>query len=193
MEDSDVLLVQKYLGGDENAFSVTVERHIGSVLNFAYHLTGTRDDAEDIVQETFLKAWKHLKTYRPEKSFKTWLYAIARNTAIDVLRKKKNLPFSAFETDEGENTLTDALVDPAPLSNELSILSEDSERLRVIVLKLPFDYRTVILLRYSEDLTFDEIGKILGKPLHTVKSQHRRALVKLRTLFGFLHAPNQGR
>lgn len=189
MEKTDAELVANYFKGDEEAFSTIVARHIKAIYNFVYRLTGTKDEADDITQETFLKAWKHLKKYRPEQSFKTWLFAIARNTTIDALRKKKSTPFSAFETDDSGNALTDTLTDPTPLSHELMAVAQDGERLQAVIAGLSVPYREVLLLRYTEELTFDEIGKILGKPLHTVKSQHRRALIRLRILLEAQNAP----
>lgn len=182
MEKTDAELVAEYFAGDESALKFLIERYLRSVYNFAYRYMGTTDDADDVTQEAFLKAWKNLKRYRSEQSFKTWLFSIARNTAIDWLRKKKNVPLSEFETDDGDNALIDALSDPLPLSPELMAQAEDKKTLELVLPWLPRNYRAVLLLRYAEELTFVEIGRVLGKPLHTVKSQHRRALMRLRSL-----------
>lgn len=177
--DSD--LINLYFSGDENALKFLINRHIKAVHDFVLHFTGAKDDTDDIVQETFLKAWKNLKKFRKDGNFKTWLFAIARNTAIDFLRKKKYSVFSSFETESG-NGLTDTLEDPAPLSEELFALAEDKETLGCSLAGLAPTHRETMLLRYQSDFTFDEIGKILGKPLNTVKSQHRRALIALRKI-----------
>ncbi len=181
MEQSDHELVTTYLQGDESALPALVARHLKPVLNFVYRLVGNRADAEDITQETFFKAWKSLKKYNKDKSFKTWIFTIARNTAIDALRKRKEVVFSQFDTDGG-NVLIDTLPDPEPLPDELFARIGDAENIDRVLKELSSAAREVIVLRYHEDLTFDEIGRILGKPLHTVKSQHRRALLALKKL-----------
>lgn len=181
MEQSDHELVTIYLQGDDAALPTLVARHLKPVLNFVYRLVGNRADAEDITQETFFKAWKNLKKYHNDKSFKTWIYTIAHNTAIDALRKRKEVVFSQFETEDG-NALVDTLPDPEPLPNELFARIGDAENIDRVLKELPSAAREVVILRYHEDLTFDEIGRILDKPLHTVKSQHRRALIALKKL-----------
>ena len=187
MEQSDEQIIVDYLNGDTEAFEALVFRYLKPLYNFAYRLTGDTHEAEDIMQDTFLKVWKNLKKYRRGENFKTWIFAIARNTTTDYLRKKKHFVFSDFEYEEG-NSLTDNLADPAPSPDELFVRREGKEALEKALAKLAPLYREVILLHYREDFTFDEIGKITGKPLHTVKSQHRRGIEKLREYF-IRHVP----
>ncbi|MBU6390215.1 sigma-70 family RNA polymerase sigma factor [Patescibacteria group bacterium] len=180
--ESDADLVKTYLAGDERALKKLVERHTPALYNFVYRFTGDSEDAADVVQETVLKAWKHLAKYRTEQNFRTWLFTIARNTAIDWLRKKRSVPFSMFETTDESGAFNDTLADPLPLAEEVAALAEDKVMLEKALVALSPAYRDVLLLRYQNDFTFDEIGAILGKPLHTVKSQHRRALIILRDI-----------
>ena len=182
MDKPDAELVIQYIKGDEVSFDVLTNRHLKAVYNFVCRFTGRTDDAEDIVQEVFLKVWKNLNKYNPQRNFRTWLLSIAHNTAIDFLRKKKGVPFSEFEVDGGNNSLTDNLSDPAPLPPEIFAIDESKKLLEGALVELSPNYRAVLLLRYQNDITFEEIGQILGKPLHTVKSQHRRALIQLRKL-----------
>jgi RNA polymerase sigma-70 factor (ECF subfamily) len=182
MDKTDAELVALNFSGDEEAFKVIVERHLKSVYNLAYRLTGSSEEAEDIAQEVFLRAWKNLKKYQPEKNFKTWLLTIAKNASIDYLRKKRAVPFSDFEDDEGENPLTESLADPLPYPIELVETAQNREMIEKAVSKLSPNYQAVLFLKYQEELTFEEIGRILEKPLDTVKSQHLRALVKLRKM-----------
>jgi RNA polymerase sigma-70 factor (ECF subfamily) len=183
MSKSDQQLIADYLDGEEKALEELVNRYLKSIYNFIYRITNSLEEAEDITQETFLKLWKNLEKYNQEENFKAWLFAIARNTTIDWLRKKKNIKFSDFESEEDENKFENSLVDKTPLPNELAVKSEQKQKLDRVLNKLPIIYREVLLLHYYEDLTFDEIGKVLNKPLNTVKSQHRRALVAIKKLF----------
>lgn len=181
MNRTDEELVEIYLGGEEQALRDLVARYLRVIYHFAYRYTNSKPDAEDIAQEVFIKMWKNLKRYNPEASFRTWLFSVAKHTAIDWLRKKKTVPFSEFDTSESENKLADALADPMPLPSEIAEdASEWKSRtlhLTTVAENLSLGVRTVLRLRYSDDLTFREIAKILGKPLNTIKSQHRRALI----------------
>ena len=182
MEKTDDKLIAEYLDGKTTSLALLVTKHLKHVYNFAYRLSGNAEDAEDIAQETFLKAWRNLKQYQNGRSFKAWLFRIAHNTAIDLLRKKKEYVLSGFENEEGENPLMDSLVDPEPLPDQLIVLAENKKLVDSLLDKLSPLYREVLLLRYNDHFTFEEIGETLGKSIHTVKSQHRRALIILRKL-----------
>lgn len=186
MEKTDKQLIFDYLRGDENSFRDLIRRHLKSVYNFVYRLAGNAKDSEDITQEVFLKVWKNIKRYDQDRGFKTWLFTIARNTSIDWLRKKRNLVFSDFDNEEGGNAIIDELADLAPLPDEIFKKSEDKKFFDELLNKLSPVYKEVLLLRYKDQFTFEEIGEILGKPLDTVKSRNRRALIVLREL---LNAP----
>jgi len=189
-DSTDNDLIAKYLKGDEDALPALINRHLKTIYNFCYRMLGNSQDAEDVTQETFVKAWRHLKKYRHGENFKTWLFAISRNTAIDLLRKKKRLVFSDFSAKGGsafggeneEWSFLDTLADKEPLPDESIIRAADEQILENLLQQLPLHYREVLLLYYHHDITFDEIGIILDKPLNTVKSQHRRGLAALRDL-----------
>src|SRR3989344_5756774 len=182
MQNDDAQLISAYLEGDEKALTLLVDRYLKDVYNFAYRLTGNSQAAEDIAQDSFVKAWKHIRTYRQGSNFQAWIFTITRNTAIDWLRQKKELTFSSFETARGENVLVDTLVDEQPLPDELVARAENTRYVEALLMQINPQYREVLRLRHSSNLTFEEIGEILRKPLHTVKSQHRRALVALQRL-----------
>ncbi len=184
MEHDDAQLIAAYRSGDDAAFSTLVRRYLPLVYRFAYRLTGTAQDAEDVAQVTFVKAWRNLKRYRTDASFKAWLFAIARNTAFDVLRKRREITFTGVEDAEGNNPLLDSLADPGPLPDELVARVQDAEVLEGVLRELPLSQRTVLLLRYQEQLPFEEISQVVGQPLNTVKSHHRRALIALRNILG---------
>ena len=183
MDRTDEQLVADYLAGEEGAFSELVERHLKTVYSFVARFVGDTHEAEDIVQETFLKAWKSAKQYRQESSkFKTWILRIARNSAIDFLRKRKHIPFSQFETDDGQNVLAETVPDLHELPDELFSKQENIEMVQAAIAKLPPDAREILLLHYTNGLTFLEIGEMLGQPHNTVKSRHHRAVQNLRKL-----------
>ena len=180
MKKTDEQLIMDYLEGNENALGVLVDRYLSLAYNFAFQLTRDREASEDVVQESFIKAWKNIRGWKRESSFKTWLFAITRNTAIDWLRKRKDLTLSTYENEAGKNLLTETLVDENPSPLELLERAEDATFVANLLEELDPLYRDVINLRYGDNLTFKEIGEILRRPLHTVKSQHRRAIIALR-------------
>lgn len=181
-EQSDEQLVQIYLSGDREAFDALVQRYLKRVYNFAYRFTGNRQEAEDLTQETFLRAWKRIKTFDTRRSFKTWLMTITKNACIDTLRKKRTVPFSDLER-RGELLLA-VLADPRELIDAKLERKSVLAPLADAVQQLSQAYREVLTLRFRDELTFREIAKELGEPLHTVKSRNRRALAALRRLLG---------
>lgn len=180
MKKTDGQLISDYLDGNERAISVLVERYLTDTYNFAFKLVNDKQAAEDITQESFIKAWKNIRGFKQKSSFKTWLFTIARNSAIDWLRKKRDLLVSEFETKEKENILVNSVADQSPLPDELLAKAENAQFVQALLSELNPVYRDVLTLRYSSNLTFEKIGKILKKPIHTVKSQHRRAIIALR-------------
>lgn len=190
MERTDAEIIQATIDGDTGAFSVLVERYSRDVYGFVFFMTKDKGDAEDVVQETFVKVWKNLKKFKPDQRFKSWLLAIARNTTIDYIRKRRHSVFSDFDDEEGSNMLVETLVDEERLADEIADIAESAKQTGEAVKKLPDIYRSVIALRYEGGLSFEEIGKILKKPVNTVKSQHRRALIALRQIMTDDSAPN---
>jgi len=178
---SDALLIEAALSGNDEGFSTLLERHLPMVYKFVYRYAGNPDDANDISQETFIKVWKHLKRFDTQRNFKTWVLTIARNTALDFLKKKSPLLFSRIE--EGDNDL-DAFLAPYVESPDLPdrILEKKhlKKNLEDSMQNIPPSYRTVLTLRYNENLKFREIADVLGEPIDTVKSKHRRGLLLLR-------------
>lgn len=180
MSKTDAQLVAEYLDGEESALAELVARHLNSVYRFVLRMVGQAQDAEDLTQDVFVRAWKHLKKYNPKQNFRTWLLAIARNRSIDWLRKKKAIVFTDLENEETEESFVEQIIDDELLPDELVSRAQDRAFVDAMLNMLPPNYREVLLLRYAQELTFEEIGKLLGKPLDTVKSQHRRALIRLR-------------
>ncbi|HSR89521.1 MAG TPA: sigma-70 family RNA polymerase sigma factor [Candidatus Udaeobacter sp.] len=181
--DSDEKLVALYLQGDESALRILVQKYTSGLYNFTAQFVGYGQNAEDVAQEAFIKAWKSLSKFDLTKKFKPWLYQIARNSAIDFLRQRK-LTISLSDTladDETKNE-ADYLVDPAPLPLAQSINLETKEAVQNLIKSLPLIYGTVLKLYYLEEFSLPEIAQVLGEPLDTIKSRHRRALLRLRKL-----------
>lgn len=190
---SDEQLISNYLKGDKESLSVLINKYLKPIYNFAWRFVRDQDMAQDITQETFIKMWKNLKKFKPIKigpvqlgkksaSFKTWLYTIAKNTAFDYLRKRKNLPLSSFENEDGENVLTQTITDPSPLPDEILERADLAEMLDSAMGKLSVSYQQVLHLYYTDQFNFREISETLNEPLDTIKSRHRRALVMLRKI-----------
>lgn len=194
LKGNDKQLIINHLKGDEKSLEILIQRYLKPIYGFVWRYVGNGRDAEDITQEVFVKVWRNLKKFDPRrshfatlrgrqnKSFKTWIFSIAKNTCVDFLRKKKTLPFSEFENEEGKNTLAETLVDPTLLPAEIFERTSIAQTLNTTIQRLSPKYRSVLTLRYNNQLTFREIAESLGKPLQTVKSWHRRALAALKKL-----------
>lgn len=179
---SDQTLIRKYLQGDEKSLEILIQRYLKPIYSFTYRYVGGGQDAEDVTQEVFIKVWRHIKRFNQNKSFKTWIFSIAKNTAIDFLKKKRAIPFSEFENEEGENMITETLADPSPLPQELLEKAGMAHILNSAMEKLSPKYRMVLFLRYNDHFNFREISESLGEPLNTIKSRHCRALIQLKKL-----------
>ena len=179
-------MIEKYLKGDEKSLEILIQNYLKPVYSFVYRYVGNAGDAEDITQEVFVKTWRHLKKFDQEKSFKTWIFSIAKNTSLDFLKKRKAVPFSEFENNKGENMFTETLIDPSPLPQEILERQDVSQLLNRLMEKLSPNYRMVLFLRYNDHFTFREIAESLGEPLNTVKSRHRRGLIMLKKLLSII-------
>lgn len=182
MEKTDQELIGDYLNGDESSFASLVQRHIKPVYNFVFRLSGSAEDANDIAQDVFIKLWKNLDKFDAKKSFKTWMFTIARNTTIDWLRKKRSAVFAEFVQDGQENMIEENIAAAGPLPDELFATAENGHKISQLVEQIPKKYQEVIWLHYKQQLTFSEIGQVLGRSIETVKSQHRRAILALKSL-----------
>jgi RNA polymerase sigma-70 factor (ECF subfamily) len=183
-EETDEEIIVSYKNGEQEALRILIHRYTTPLYNFVARLVGQRN-ASDIVQEIFIKVWKNIRRFNPTKaSFKTWIFTVAKNTTTDFLRKKKSLVFSDIKKGDDENVDSFANNIPAEnlLPDEILQKLEDVEILNRTLEKLRLDYREVLTLYYQEEMTFEEIGKVLDKPLNTVKSQHRRAIIELRKM-----------
>jgi RNA polymerase sigma-70 factor (ECF subfamily) len=180
MEDSDGAVVIRAQSGDGDAFRMLVERHSRSVFRLAYRMTGNEQDAEDVVQETFLRAYKQLHHYESRSSFATWLYRIASNYSLDLIRmRKRHEQKRETGTEEGRDVL-DTVPATAPGQDRLVFSNQVSERVSAAMNELSDLERSAFVLRHFERLSIEEIGGMLGTSLNATKHSIFRAVQKLR-------------
>lgn len=176
MEDGEV--VSAFLSGEERAFDELVTRYQGRLLSFVYRTIGDRDRAEDLVQEVFIRVYRHIGRFDRSKKFSTWIYTIASNLAKNELRNRSRNPLVLFQTIKAKFEDEDR-----PLQFEdLHTRPDDLFRKRYLreaveesVKKLPLHHREVFVLRELEGKSYEEIAEITGVNLGTVKSRLNRA------------------
>ena len=173
----DKNLIQKYLKGDERSLELLVSKYLKMIHSFIYKNVGSQPDAEDISQEVFIKVWKNIKKFDRNKSFKPWLFQIAKNTSIDFLRKRKTIPFSKFENERGQNSLVDNIV-AKPL-NIIGSLS-DKKVLAAAMNNLTNKEQKIINMRHNDGMSLKEIAEIFNESINTVKSRYRRTLAFMK-------------
>ena len=167
----------------EQEYSSLVRQYTNPVFRFVRRMVSDDATAEDITQDAFIKAWHAREKFNAQKKFSTWIFQIAKNTAIDALRRKKATPFSSLNAIDEDQAFIETIADDAPLPDVEMIKEEDAMQIRVLLEVLPAAMAQVIQLHLEEDLTFGEISEVIGEPLDTVKSRYRRALLRLRKHF----------
>ena len=182
-ERTDIEIIQDYLDGDTEAFDVIVHRYLTIVYNFVWRLSGGSSDTSDITQEVFIKVWRKIEQFDRKQNFKTWLFTIARHTAIDWFRKRHDKTFSSLAGPE-DLAFEETIADREPLADEIFARAELKENLQTLIARLPEKYQTVVFLKHDEELTFEEMSKVLEAPLNTLKSRYWRALLLLREYLG---------
>jgi RNA polymerase sigma-70 factor (ECF subfamily) len=178
MEVQDHELVEQARKGDMDAFREIVERHGTNVFRTAFRVTGNRQTAEDVVQETFLKIHRQLSRFDRRAKFSTWLYRIATNCAIDHVRKEKRR--STLALMEGEGSLS-VMKSNDPQADRLLFSAEVGRAVRRVLAGLSPRERTAFVLRHYEGRSIAEIAEILGIRGNACKSTIFRAVHKLRT------------
>ncbi len=174
-------LIRKAIKGDDSAFESLMLQYQTPIYNLCYRTVGNQEDAADMTQEAFLKAWKYLSSFQFESSFSTWLYRLATNCCLDLLRSKKRKPTISLVTEgeDGEKQSYDP-VDPTPQPDEALIRKEEQEQLEEALASLEDTQRQIITLRVVNDLSYTEIAEILDLKEGTVKSRLSRARENLR-------------
>ena len=181
---TDEALVGAAKLGDRPAFSELWERHSSTAYKVAYRITRNRDDAEDVVQDAWMKAYVHLETFHGRAKFSTWLTRIVVNSALMILRRKRAHPETSMEVTDGETWQHWEVADPTKDVEELYVRHERLERLRRAICRLQPNLRNVIEIHQSNDNSVKEIADLAGISVTATKSRLLRARTILRRALG---------
>ena len=177
MGRSDEELVGACQAGEASAFDVLVGRWEDRIRGAAYRFLGSEDEARDVAQEAFLRAYRGLAGFKQEARFSSWLYQIATNLCRDRLRRRKTRPQVSLEALEETGPV---IVETRPGAHERLLESDLAEAVRRAIHALPEEQRVVVILKEYQELTFLEIAQALDVPISTVKTRLYRGLVQLR-------------
>ena len=184
MERTEALLIADLCEGDETALAPLVEKYKRMVYRLAMQITKNHADADDVMQETFIKVYRSIRTFRKDAAFETWLYRIAVNEALNFVKRRERQQTSAFETVSEAEYETTARY-RAQIANDPHVQAEKAElrhHVTEAVNSLSLKQRTVVILHEFEGLTHAEIASILNCSEGTVRSRLHYARKKLRTL-----------
>jgi len=184
-DEADEALMLRYQQGEVRAFEILLTRHRRPVFNFILRFVGTRDVAEDLLQETFLRVIKGADHYQRKAKFTTWLYTIARNLCVDQSRRQKHRKAQSLDAPiahDGESggTLLDVVADQEMPTDRKAVSQELHQTLHRAIASLSEEQREVFLMREFLDMPFKQIAEVVGVAENTVKSRMRYALEKLR-------------
>ncbi len=171
-ERSDGECVSSALAGDRTAYSILVRRHQASLHRHLVRMVGSHEDALELTQESFVRAWQALAQWEPEAQFRTWLFRIGSNAALDLLRRRKTVDFVPLDD-------TFEAADPGAGPERLAQGKQEVRRLEAALARLTPEHREVLLLREIEDMSYEEIGRVLALTEGTVKSRLARARAAL--------------
>jgi RNA polymerase sigma-70 factor, ECF subfamily len=177
-DGSDEALARQALT-DRDAFAELVRRYADRIFNLAYRMTGNRSDAEDMAQETFLRAYRGLAGFKQGYAFGAWIYRIAVNVCLSQRRRQD----AASEPIEGQ----EGLLDPAAMIDDIAEQHEVQSAVQQAILRLPPMYRVVIVLYHFEDRSYDEIAALLDVPVNTVRTHLHRGRAMLREALAESH------
>ena len=169
MEDAEI--IRQVLAGQHEKFSGLVERYQAPLIHFLRRTLGSDEDVFDCAQDAFLAAYRNLSRYSEEHPFRAWLYTIARNKALDLVRKRRReVPLTPDEN----------LVDHQPMPEEVWLAKEQASMLAEVLSELPEHYRQTLYLRFHQELSYEEIAFILEVPISRVKTYLHRGKEKMR-------------
>jgi RNA polymerase sigma-70 factor, ECF subfamily len=170
-KDLDYGLMQAVQRGDMVAFNSIVDRYKDRLMNVIGRMLSSTEEAEDVVQETFVRVYQHRQSFNFQHCFSTWIYTIALNLARNELRKRKRFKFLDVNDMQGAES---------ELAVEMKLPSRIPQALESAIQNLPEKYRTAFMLRDIQEMPYDEVAKVLNVPLGTVKSRVNRARMMLK-------------
>ena len=175
----DELLLRKAQHGDPEAFEQLITPLEQLIWRICWHYTGNRESAEDCGQETMIRIWRSLDSYRGDCALESWVYRIAANCCMDYLRKKKRDKSVSMEPmrDQGFDP-----ADPSPGTEEQVVAADEQKRLREAITRLPEDQREALIMTKLEKVPYEEAARMLGVSEGTVKSRVNRAKARLKEI-----------
>ncbi|HEY4384998.1 MAG TPA: RNA polymerase sigma factor [Ktedonobacteraceae bacterium] len=187
VEGSDQMLVQQFISGNQYAFTTLMDRYRPLLYRFIYRHLGEYDQVCDVVQQVFLQLYISLPSLTSVEMLKPWLFRVAHNRCLDELRKKRRRRVTHFselewQSDDEEWSPLMTLPDSRPLPEELAEYHDLQRTLLQAIQALPQKFRSIVLLRYMDQLSFAEIGQLLSMPESTVKTYYYRACSRLRSI-----------
>jgi RNA polymerase sigma-70 factor (ECF subfamily) len=190
MELYEKKLAQLAKNGDRHAFRQLVDLYQQKIYHLAYRMLGNIQEAEDVVQDTFLRVYTNLGKYDPAQKFSTWIYRIGTNLCIDLLRKRKRKQKISLDANLYDSESTDGYAVLPSDENEQPdhrlVLSETKRQVQEAVDSLPEQYKSIVILRYLHDMSLQEISEVLDMPVTTIKTRLHRGREYLRGKIGSL-------
>lgn len=177
-ELSDNELVEIIRQENSDFFGVIIKRYQGKLFAYLYRLVGSSQDAEDLLQDVFVKAFKNIASYDTKRKFSSWIYRIAHNEAVNHIKRKSLKRFVPWENITASKDKLEMSSSEEGADNAW-IRKEAGEEVSQAVSRLPFRYRQVLVLRYYSDKSYEEISEILGRPINTVGTLINRAKKKM--------------
>jgi RNA polymerase sigma-70 factor, ECF subfamily len=164
---------------DQERYGEIIERYQGKLFSYIYRLIGNRDEAQDLLQDVFIKTFRNLNSFDVDRKFSSWIYRIAHNEAVNHIKRKSLKRFISWEdiVSVKDKLITSSVEDGA---DEAWLKKEMQKEVSDAVDKLPLKYKQVLILRYFSDKSYEEISEILGRPVNTVGTLINRAKSKLK-------------
>lgn len=179
---TDGELIINALRGSEDNFEELVRRYQRPITGYVYRMLNNYDASLDVTQEVFIKVYNSLSRYSSEYKFSTWLYRIAHNAAIDYMRRN-SVNQQSIEAENADGTYQLQFESPQPNPEQMRERSEWRAEIETVIKCLPTGYRELIVLRHTQDLSYDEIAEVTNLPLGTVKNRLFRAREMMREIF----------